>query len=187
MEAKMDEQNTGSEIRIRLGEQSDAALLAQLGRETFTQAFGAMNTPEDLSAYLAGAFHESIQAKELAQPGSCFLIAEVGGEPAGYARLLSGSSETCITGIQPIELVRIYALDQYIGKGVGTALMRFCLEEGRKVGHDTIWLGVWEKNTRAIAFYQKWSFSIVGRHQFELGSDIQTDFVMERSLSIPFE
>jgi diamine N-acetyltransferase len=186
MEAEMHIHNPDINVRIRMGEPKDAAMLAQLGRETFTQAFGAVNTPEDLASYLADAFDESIQAAELSQPGSRFLIAEVGGKPAGYARLLSGSSETCITGRQPIELVRIYALDRYIGKGVGTALMRACLAEGRDGGHDVIWLGVWEKNPRAIAFYQKWGFQTVGTHAFALGSDTQTDYIMERSLSIPF-
>jgi GNAT superfamily N-acetyltransferase len=186
MEAKMDIRNTSSQIQIRVGEQRDAALLAHMGRETFTQAFGAMNTPKDLSAYLAGAFHETIQAKELSQPGSRFIIAEVDGEPAGYARLVGGSSETCITGRQPIELVRIYAMEQYIGKGVGAALMQACLAEGRKGGHDIIWLGVWQKNARAITFYQKWGFAIAGTHPFVLGNDVQTDYIMERSLSMPF-
>jgi diamine N-acetyltransferase len=186
MEAEMHIHNPDINIQIRMGEPKDAAMLAQLGRETFTQAFGAVNTPEDLASYLASAFDESIQAAELAQPGSQFLIAEVNGQPAGFARLLSGSSETCITGRQPIELVRIYSLEQYIGKGVGAALMQACLAEGRAGGHDVIWLGVWEKNPRAIAFYQKWGFHTVGTHAFVLGSDHQTDIILERSLSMPF-
>ena len=87
-----------------------------------------------------------------------------------------------VGGAKPIELVRLYASREWIGRGVGAALMRACLEEARGAGYETIWLGVWERNARAQTFYEKWGFRAVGEHVFQLGSDPQRDILMERLL-----
>jgi ribosomal protein S18 acetylase RimI-like enzyme len=169
-------------IRIRPAHPEDNQLLFELGAETFSDAFGRDNTPHDMELYLTSAFSPEIQAGELADPSSLFLIAEVHGQPAGYARLLEGRPPAQVTGPRPIEIVRLYARTQWIGRGVGTVLMQACLAESKARGCDTIWLGVWEMNRRAIAFYQKWGFRQVGSHQFLLGDDLQTDWLMERPL-----
>ena len=176
-------------IHIRKAAAADAALLTDLGRRSFTAAFEAMNSPENFAAYLAEAFSEQKQAAELAQPGSIFLIAEAHDEPqtgqvepVGYARLLAGSTETCITGDNPIELVRIYALGSYTGQGIGSALMQAALQEARGRGHDVIWLGVWQENPRAVTFYERWGFQKVGTHVFNIGADEQTDWIMQRGV-----
>lgn len=169
-------------IQIRIAGSQDAQLLADLGAKTFYDAFAAYNTPEDMAGYLHGAFSEQKQAEELSAPGSVFLVAESEEEPVGYARLLGGSMETCITGSKPVELVRIYVLQEWKGKKVGGLLMQKCLDEARGRGYDSIWLGVWENNPNAIAFYQKWGFTKVGTHAFLLGRDLQEDWIMQRSL-----
>lgn len=175
-------------IHIRNATAADAALLTDLGRRSFTAAFETMNTPENFAAYLAEAFNEQKQAEEVAQPGSIFLIAETQDpqtgqtEPVGYARLLAGSTETCITGKNPIELVRIYALGTRTGKGIGSALIQAVVQEARGRGHDVIWLGVWQENPRAVAFYERWGFQKVGTHVFQLGNDPQTDWIMQRGV-----
>ena len=79
-------------------------------------------------------------------------------------------------------LVRLYVLREWLGRGVGEALMRACLNEARSAGYETIWLGVWERNVRAQAFYRKWNFRDVGEQVFLLGSDEQRDIVMERAV-----
>jgi diamine N-acetyltransferase len=167
-------------IRIRKAVEADALLLTELGAATFSQAFAKDNSTEDMAVYLENAFSVQKQKAEINQPGSIFLIAEIDDKPAGYARLLAGSSETCITGRNPVELVRIYVLQEWIGSGTGSKLMQACLEAARKGGFDVIWLGVWQKNDRAVAFYQKWGFEVVGTHTFLLGSDLQHDWVMQR-------
>lgn len=171
-------------IHIRAATAADAALLAEMGARAFTQAFGEQNTPENLKAYLGASFSPQVQASELAQAGSVFLIAESEGTLAGYARLLVGSKETCITGSRPVELVRFYALQEWIGKGLGGQLMQACIDTARSRGGDVLWLGVWEKNARAIKFYQKWGFVEVGRHPFKLGTDLQMDWIMQRGLAL---
>jgi diamine N-acetyltransferase len=167
-------------ITTRCATHRDAALLAELGARTFSDAFAADNTPEDMAAYLTGSFSPEKQAGELADPRSLFLIAEIENTAAGYAHLHAGQWPREVAGTHPIELMRLYSTRQWIGRGVGTELMKACLHAARNRGADIVWLGVWENNLRAQAFYRKWGFVDVGRHVFMLGSDAQTDLVMQK-------
>ena len=170
------------DLTIRRAKPNDARLLADLGALTFSETFASDNTAEDMTAYLASSFNISQQTDELADPAATFLIAEVGGVAAGYAMLHAGKPAERIEGANPVELVRLYVSREWLGRGVGEALMRACIDEAQRAGHETIWLGVWERNARAQAFYRKWNFRAVGEHAFQLGSDMQRDLLMERSL-----
>ena len=169
-------------LTIRRGTLADAAMLSELGERTFSETFAADNTPEDLAAYIATSFNLAQQTAELEDPGSTFLIAEVDGRAAGYAKLHDGKPEKGVAGANPVELVRLYVSREWLGRGIGEQLMRACLDEARQYGHDLIWLGVWERNGRAQAFYRKWDFHTVGEHEFRLGSDLQRDLLMVRTL-----
>lgn len=170
------------DLMIRRANPEDAALLTELGTRTFSETFAAHNTPEDMATYLAANFNLAQQTAELNDPASTFLIAEVSGRPAGYAQLHVGEPAEGVAGTKPVELVRLYVSREWLGRGVGEALMRTCVDEARLAGHGTIWLGVWEQNGRAQAFYRKWDFRAVGEHVFQLGSDSQKDIVMERAV-----
>ena len=170
------------DLKIRQAQYEDAALLAELGERTFTETFAVHNTPDDMSSYLAASFSVTQQRNELAEPASTFLIAEVDGRSAGYAKLLVNEPADGVEGPEPIELVRLYVTQEWLGRGVGEGLMRACLDTAREAGRKTIWLAVWERNGRAQAFYRKWNFRAVGEHVFQLGSDAQRDIVMEREL-----
>lgn len=167
-------------ITTRTASPADAALLATLGAATFRDTFAVDNTPEDMALYLAEAFGESAQGAELADEANVVLIAEDEGEAVGYAMLRLGAAPSGVAGRDAIEIARLYAVERMIGAGVGAALMRRCLHEAAARGNDVIWLGVWERNARAIAFYTRWGFEDVGRQSFVLGHDHQTDRVMAR-------
>ena len=169
-------------LRIRRGTLGDAGLLSELGARTFSETFAADNTEEDLATYLASSFSIQQQTAELEDSASTFLIAEVDGHAAGYAKLHDGKPEQGVAGVNPVELVRLYVAREWLGRGVGEQLMRACLDEARQAGHEIIWLGVWERNARAQAFYRKWNFRAVGEHVFRLGSDLQNDILMARTL-----
>jgi len=121
----------------------------------------------------------------LANNANTFLLAFVndGEQPIGYAKLRTGTTDPSVTGPDPVELERLYVDRNAIGHGVGAALMRASLGAARSAGHRTLWLGVWERNIRAISFYAKWGFETVGDHVFRLGADAQRDLIMERSVS----
>jgi ribosomal protein S18 acetylase RimI-like enzyme len=168
---------------VRHATAEDAALLAELGARTFEETFAADNRPEDMSAYLVSSFGRAQLAAELADPQSLFLIAEIQEAAAGYAKLRAGVAPERVTSKKPIELERLYVSLEWLGRGVGAALMRVCIAEAVQKGYRTIWLGVWENNQRARTFYRKWNFREVGEHIFQLGDDPQTDILMERSLA----
>jgi diamine N-acetyltransferase len=167
-------------ITIRYAAAPDNVLLAELGAQTFYEAFAASNAPENIAAYLAGAFTPEQLAIELADAAAIFLIAEAAGTAVGYAKLQASEPAAGITGQQPMELVRIYVQQAWIGQRIGAALMAACLQEAQRHDHDTLWLGVWEENPQAIAFYRKWGFVEVGTQLFYLGGQAQTDLLMQR-------
>lgn len=167
------------EVKIRRARPSDAEVLAELGAQTFAETFAAENTPEDMSAYLAQAFTPARLADELADPKATFLLAFVEGEPAGYAKLYRGEPPPSVKDESTVELARLYVAQKWLGLGVGRDLMQRCVGEARGSGAGVMWLGVWERNLRAQAFYRKWGFTPVGEQVFRLGADEQTDLVMQ--------
>lgn len=170
-------------MNIRYATLADAHILTELGAKTFRDTFSRDNTPENMEAYLRASFSPDIQRRELSEPDVIFLIAESEGHPVGYAQLVMNSKDESIEGARPLEVRRIYASQEYLGKGVGKELMKATIKEARQRGCDCVWLGVWEKNHRAIDFYKKWGFRVVGSHTFTLGEDPQNDFVMELALT----
>lgn len=169
-----------SAFHVRVAGPEDAATLADLGARTFDDTFGSDNPVSDMATYLACAFRPDIQAAELADPRCVFLVAESERQNAGYARLRFGESRSSVAGIRPVEIDRFYADRPWIGKGVGTALMRASLDLARDGGCDVVWLDVWEHNPRAIGFYRSWGFEVVGTQNFRLGQQSQTDLIMAR-------
>ena len=165
-------------VTIRRAIPEDNRLLANLGRQTFNGSFAADNRPEDMRAYLDAAFNAIQQTSELKDPTSIFLIAEVLGEPVGYAHLLFDVPPDFIPAGRPIHLQRIYSVRQWIGRGVGPALIKACIAKALRAKAEGIWLGVWEKNSRALSFYKRWGFIPVGVQPFQLGGDRQTDRVL---------
>ena len=175
-------QRMPDKVTIRPAGASDTALLADLGRRTFVGAFGSNNEPSHMDEYVAWAFTPGQLERELADPAAQFLIAETDGVAVGYAKIREWTAPECVAGIRPVELERIYADQASIGTGIGSALMGACLDAIRARGGETVWLGVWERNERAIRFYEKWGFEIVGAKVFLLGGDKQTDVVMVRQV-----
>jgi GNAT superfamily N-acetyltransferase len=170
-------------LTLRRATAADNELLAAIGAQAFADTFGPDNTPENMAAYLAHAFSPAQQAAELADPRGLFLLAESDGQTAGFAHLHAGPPPGTALGQRPIELARLYALRGFIGRGVGAALMAAGLAAAEQRGCDMIWLGVWEHNPRARAFYARWGFLETGTQSFQLGSDTQRDLVMQRPLA----
>lgn len=175
---------TDSSIALRRAGPTDAAPLACFAARAFTDTFAAQNTPEDMAAYLAEAFGEAQQRAELTDPRCTVFLAERDGEIVGYAMLRDGPAPDCVPDTSAIEIARLYAGQRWIGAGIGALLMQRCLVEAAARGRRTIWLGVWERNVRAIGFYQRWHFSIVGSQPFQLGRDRQNDRVMTRRVAL---
>ena len=173
-----------SEIKIRKGTIEDAEMLTDLAYKTFWDAFHEhpKNAPDDLADYMSKAFNQAQIESELADENAIFLVAEIDGEPAGYAKLIVDNIEPGIEAAKPIELNRLYSKQEFLGKGVGARLMEESFAIAANLNCDAMWLGVWEYNPRAQRFYEKYGFRGVGRHTFQLGSDAQTDLLMQKEI-----
>ena len=173
-----------SSLTIRQATVDDAKVLTDLAYTTFWDAFAhhPKNAPDDLNHYMRQAFSHDQIAAELEDEKCIFLIAEIEGEPAGYAKLINDAIEPGITAERPVELNRLYSHQQFLGKGIGQALMDASLERAKQENRDVMWLGVWEYNPRAQRFYEKNSFRVVGSHVFQLGEDAQTDLLMQKEI-----
>jgi GNAT superfamily N-acetyltransferase len=154
----------------------------ELAARIYYETFAAVNTPENMKAYIDSAFTPSQFASEMADPRAVFLIAESDGRLCAYAKLLVDRPPKCVTGEAPVELVRFYLDLSWHGSGLASTLMEACLAEARQRGFKTMYLGVWEKNFRAQRFYRKWDFVRVGEHIFQMGDDPQVDWWMMRAV-----
>jgi diamine N-acetyltransferase len=175
---------TSSETyRTRLATLDDAPTLLEIGINTFRDTFASQNTPEDMAMYLAKTFTLDQLTQDLNDPACIFIVACDGQQIIGYAKLLEGKAPPSgLNEEHAIEIERIYSLQAYLGKNVGKTLIQHCLDVAQRKGFTTVWLGVWEHNPRAIAFYEKWGFTKFGSHPFLLGNDLQTDLLMKKNL-----
>jgi diamine N-acetyltransferase len=169
-------------IFVRHGRPEEAAELAAFGERLFRDAFTEQNRAGDLEMYVGTAYGEPQQAAELSDPVITTLIAEVDGRLAGFAQLRPGKTPSSVAASAPIELWRFYVDRPFQGRGVARTLMNSVFDAARARGAETMWLGVWERNPRAQAFYRKCGFMDVGQQAFQLGSNTQTDRVMARCL-----
>jgi len=168
------------EFTIRYAGSDDAELIADLSRKTFYETFGYVNTKENMDKFMNEQFTRQKLIKEVSEPGNTFLLAFDGDIPVGYARLREGMKRPEFNGKDSIEVARIYSINTYLGTGVGQQLMRQCIFVAKEMKKEVVWLGVWEKNPRAIAFYTKWGFVKFAEHDFLLGDDRQTDWLMKK-------
>jgi ribosomal protein S18 acetylase RimI-like enzyme len=167
---------------VRFATDIDAALIADLSRQTFYETFAADNTKEDMDRFMNEQFTKEALMKEVGAPGNIFLLAFDADIPVGYVRMRENNIPPELDDKNALEIARIYATTDSIGKGVGRALMEKCISIALELKKTTVWLGVWEKNERAIQFYTKWGFSKFADHDFVLGNDKQNDWLMKKKL-----
>lgn len=170
-------------IAIRKVSLDDIAILQQIGRQTFMETFSESNSDENMARYLEEGFSIEKLSQELRSTTSQFYFALLDGEVIGYLKLNTGDSQTELQDDNALEIERIYVLGAYHGKKVGQLLYDKVLEIAHKRRASYVWLGVWEKNPRAIRFYQKNGFVAFDKHIFRLGNDEQTDIMMKKTLS----
>jgi ribosomal protein S18 acetylase RimI-like enzyme len=169
-------------VTVRLATKNDAELIADLSRQTFYDTFAMHNTREDMDKFMNEQFTKEKLVAEVAAPGNIFLLAYEGNETAGYTRLRDNNNPEKLKGKQTLEIARIYATKNSIGKGVGKALMLKSIDIAKEMKKEIVWLGVWEKNRRAIEFYQQWGFEKFDEYGFILGNDVQKDWLMKKKL-----
>jgi GNAT superfamily N-acetyltransferase len=169
---------------IRKATELDVPELVEVAVRTFRDTFAAENSAEDLELFLKRTYTIDRQTAELKNANLTTLIAEVDGVLAAYAQLRWGPCPTGVERRPALELMRFYVDRSWHGQGLAHELMTAVESEARALGAATLWLGVWERNVRAISFYRKRRFVDVGSQIFLLGNDPQSDRVMSFDLTL---
>lgn len=170
-------------VTIRAASPDDAAELAGFAARVFGEVFGPGNDEKDIAWYLGEAFGPDIQRAEITAPGAIVLVAEdPEGAIVGYLHIAASETPASVTATRAVELKRLYVKPSLHSRGTGKALLDEGLAGAVAGGADAVWLGVWEHNVRAQKFYQREGFTRVGEHIFLLGSDPQTDWIMQRAM-----
>ena len=170
-------------ISIRKCSLDDARELQEIGRRTFDETFRGTTSPENLNAYLDKAFDLKQLEKELANPSSQFFLLYVDDTAAGYLKVNVGDAQTEDMGDEALEVERIYVKQEFQKQGLGKRLLNHALEIAVRMRKKKMWLGVWEHNDNALAFYTKMGFVRTGSHVFRVGDDEQTDLIMTKVLA----
>ena len=160
----------------------DLLVLKDLSTSTFIESYFAYNTPENMRKYMGQYFSIANLQKELSDANNHFAIAFLHDEPAGYLKLSNSTQPAELGKVKAIEIERIYVTQKHQGKNIGASLMTYCINHAISHNYDTLWLGVWEHNTKAKNFYNKWGFEVFGDHIFLLGHDVQTDLLLKKTL-----
>lgn len=172
---------------IRHANTSDTAALACLAEQTFRDTFTSGSSTSDMQQHCEENYSPDIQLQEIQDSNLITILAECEGKLAGFAqvRLLSPTVnlKESLASKYPSELSRLYVSNEWLGHGVAHKLMSEVLASVATVKSDCLWLGVWEENPRAIAFYHKYDFTVVGDHVFTVGTDPQRDLIMAVQLS----
>lgn len=170
-------------IEISLAKTGDLLLLQYISKETFSKTFADINTEENMSKYLNDSFSTEQLNKELSNELSQFYFAKLNGDVIGYMKLNTGAAQKENPTENALEIERIYVLPEFQGKKVGQLLYSKAIEIAEELGVAHIWLGVWEHNAKAIAFYTKNGFVQFSQHEFALGDDVQIDLLMKLELN----
>ncbi|MFV9831374.1 GNAT family N-acetyltransferase [Bacillus stercoris] len=173
-------------VNIKKCSREDLQILQQLSIETFNDTFKDQNSPENMKAYLERAFNTKQLEKELSNMSSEFFFVYFDHEVAGYVKVNIDHAQSEEMGAESLEIERIYIKNNFQKHGLGKHLLNKAIEIALERNKKNIWLGVWEKNENAIAFYKKMGFVQAGAHSFYMGDEEQTDLIMTKTLTSYF-
>ena len=156
--------------------------IISIGKETYINTFGKENNEEIMCAYINEAFSKEKIFKEIINKNSEFYFIKNHEEIMGYAKYNINDAQTDFQTNNTLEVERIYIKEKYKGNKLGYALIQYAIKRAKELNKKEIWLGVWEKNTKAIEFYKKCGFYVAGEHAFYMGNDKQNDFIMRRKI-----
>ena len=166
-------------IEIRKATVSDLETIQNISSQTFKETFAAVNTPENIANYVRESFNSEQLETELNNANSQFYIAYSDSEAVGYLKINFGDAQTESINENALEVQRIYVLQNFHGKNIGQLLLDEVKKIAKSSGVNSVWLGVWEENHRALRFYAKNGFVVFDKHVFIMGNDEQTDLLME--------
>ena len=174
-----------TELLIRPASLADVDVLRRLGAATFRETYRTISDPREVDEYADEHFTAAKVAAWFSRPCARTLLACVGESPVGYAHVRSAKVPACVADRKAVELSRLYLLASAQGSGVGGALIAAAIAEIAALGGETVWLGAYDRNLKALAFYARRGFVQVGTHEFEFGGQVYADPVLTRRVAGP--
>jgi len=165
-------------LTVRTANIEDVVLLCSMGSDIFYETYAVHNTPENMRQYMAETYNSIAISAEVEDSSTEIFIAQFNDEPAGYVKISTTNECKELADKTYFEIERLYVYSKYQGQKIGYALINACVAYARQNAYNTIWLGVWERNTKAIHFYERLGFHKFGEHVFKLGEDLQNDHLM---------
>ncbi len=162
--------------------QADEEPLRVFGQRLFIETYSAQNTPENMALYCEEAFSVENFRLDFQREETCYLIARIDETMAAYTKLTLNKPPFGTSTSSAVEIARFYLDGPFQGQGLALVFMQRCLDWIREQGYGLVWLGVWPQNPRAVRFYEKIGFTITGSATFLLGTDPQTDYIMQKVL-----
>ncbi len=160
---------------ITLATAADADALAAFAAQAFTDTYRGLDDAQEIADYVAEHFTPDVMAGVILDPACTTLLARIDGQLAGYAVLRDKPAPACVAGPSPLQLWRLYLGQGFIGQGLGARLMGEVQARARQRGARTLWLGVYDRNVRAVEFYKRFGFAQVGTSEFLFGGRIYSD------------
>ena len=170
------------ELIIKQASVENLKELQSLAVQTFYETFSGHNTKENMNIYLDTAFSGKQLKKEMLNPDSYFYLIYDGEQLIGYLKINFNQAQTEIKQDDSAEIERIYVWNTYHGKNIGLLLLNKAIEIAKDNQKGFLWLGVEDKNYRAVKFYQKNGFKQFDQHIFKFGEQMQTDLMMKLDL-----
>jgi len=167
---------------IKRAEPADIDTLIDLSRDTFYNSYYHLTDPGDFEDYTARAFNPDKILSELNNPNSNFYFAMLDNEIIGYLKLNFGPAQSEFQDENALEIERIYLLKEYQGQQFGKQLLQFAIQTAKDKQLQYVWLGVWQKNPKAIRFYERNGFKVYGTHTFHFGGEDHDDLMMRLEL-----
>ncbi|ALP39153.1 GNAT family acetyltransferase [Paenibacillus sp. IHB B 3084] len=169
-------------VKIIKCSREDLQILQEISIETFNDTFKDQNSPENMKAYLERAFNFKQLEEELSNVSSEIFFIYFNEELAGYLKVNMNDAQSEKMGDKSLEIERIYVKKKFQNHGLGKYMLNKAMEIATEHNKKKIWLGVWEKNENAIAFYKKMGFVQTGAHSFYMGDEEQIDFIMTKTM-----
>lgn len=149
----------------------DFRLLSEIGRVSFVESHGHSAAKADIESYLKNNYSFDIFRRELSNPENIFNVIYSDDKPAGYSKIILNCPHSNISLKNITKLERLYLLKEYYGLKSGLELFNFNIEISKKNNQEGIWLFAWKENHRAVNFYLKAGFEIVGSYDFRLSEN----------------
>jgi ribosomal protein S18 acetylase RimI-like enzyme len=162
----------------------DIHKLQKISRDTFIETFASVNSEENIKKYLEDCLSVEVLTGELNNSNSQFYLAILEDDVTGYLKVNFREAQTELKDQNTLEIERIYVSKKYHGKSMGQLLYEKAVQVAAELRADFLWLGVWEKNARAISFYKRNGLIEFDKHIFLLGDDAQTDIMMKKELIV---